>query len=1178
MSRRNSAWAVKILCAVMIAGVAWLAGCGLAAKQANAAEPEAKPIKVLFLGDVGHHVPLERAKQLIPVLLRRGIQCVYTDSMDDLNPATLGRYDALLVYANIDKIEPNQAKALLDYVASGHGFVPLHCASYCFRNNPEVVALIGAQFKSHTTGTFRCTTIAPDHPVMKGFKGFESWDETYVHTLHNEKDRIVLEKREEEPYTWVRTHGKGRVFYTAWGHDQRTFGNPGFADLVERGIRWATGDDHPAETIAKRPETAPLEYVDQKVAYYRPPGSPIEKWNQMQKPLSAAESMKHMIVPGGFEVKLFASEPQIKKPICMAWDERGRLWVAETMDYPNELQPEGEGHDRITICEDTDGDGVADKFTVFADKLSIPTSIAFYAGGIIVQQAPDTLFLKSSKGDDHADIRKKLITGWGTGDTHAGPSNLAYGLDNWMWGMVGYSSFKGTVGSKNHEFHMGFYRFKPDGSMLEFIRSTNNNTWGFGVSEEGIIFGSTANNNPSDYMPIANRYYEAIRGFPAATLSPISDSPRFLPITEKVRQVDVHGGYTAATGHQLYTARRYPKEYWNRTAFVAEPTGHLIGTFELTPRGADFRSHNPTNLFASDDEWTAPINADVGPDGNVWFIDWYNYIVQHNPTPQGYKTGRRGAYETELRDKRYGRVYRIVYNGPDGKPLPAFTLDGATPQKLVETLKNDNLFWRRHAQRLLVERGSKDVVPALIALVNDSTVDEIGLNVGAIHALWTLQGINALDGSDPAALAAVVGAIKHPSAGVRRNAVAVLALTPVPVEKILEARLLDDADAQVRLATLLTLADMPASDVAGRAIAAMIQKPVNSSDHWIVDAATAAAARHSAGFLAGLPTAITKPAQPAIGPNILPNPSFEEAKDGQPVGWHTSTFSGKAEFKYAEGEKTAKTGTHSVRITSKDGADAGWAATVPVKPNTRYRLGAWVRTDRVNTLGGAKGVMLNVHELQGVEGAVTNTLKATNDWKRVETIFNSGGHSSLTINCLFGGWGQATGTAFFDDVALQEVGPTDNLAVETIVQLVTQHASGAIQTDVADDPDTKTIALGIVPNVLKYDTAKITVKAGQKLKIVLTNPDQMQHNFVLLAPGSLDRFGAAADKFLTDPQATAKNFTPDSPDILAKMPMVNPFSKFELRITAPQKPGEYPFVCTFPGHWRIMQGVMVVTP
>jgi putative heme-binding domain-containing protein len=448
---------------------------------------------------------------------------------------------------------------------------------------------------------------------------------------------------------------------------------------------------------------------------------------------------------------------------------------------------------------------------------------------------------------------------------------MQYGLDNWIWGMQGYNFSRLTVGGETHRFRQGFFRFKPpttlplaggrgkdegaDGSKLEFIRSTDNNTWGLGLSEEGIVFGSTANRNPSVYMPIPNRYYEAVRGWaPSLMLHTIADTHLFKPITDKVRQVDHHGGYTAGAGHSLYTARTYPKEYWNRTAFVSEPTGHLVGTFVLRPEGSHFRSSNPFNLLASDDEWSSPILAEVGPDGNVWVIDWYSYIVQHNPTPQGFKTGRGAAYETDLRDKKHGRIYRIVYEGnsPRKDKEVRFSLAGATPAKLVETLKHDNMFWRKHAQRLLVERGKRDVLPALFELARDRGVDELGLNVGVIHALWTIHGLGALDGSNADATAVARAALRHPSAGVRRNAVQVLPRNAQSVVAILDAGLTRDPDAQVRLLTLLALADQPPAAQAGDAIVAVLGDPDNAGDRWIPDAATCAAANNSEHFLRAL--------------------------------------------------------------------------------------------------------------------------------------------------------------------------------------------------------------------------------------------------------------------------------------------------------------------------------------
>src|SRR5262245_2813206 len=580
-----------------------------------APEPEAKSIKVLFLGDNGHHKPAERFRQLEPVFDKRGIELVYTDKADALSDKVLSGYDALLIYANTTKITPEQEKALLDFVEGGKGFIPLHCASYCFLNSQKYIDLVGAQFRRHGMGTFRTTIAEPDHPVMNGFKGFESWDETYVHTKHNEKDRTILEYRTEgdqkESWTWVRTQGKGRIFYTAWGHDQRTWGNPGFQELVERGIRWSVGKD-PAAVAPRAKEPAaippppvekqfpipemtslpkdlkPFEYVDvgAKIPNYRPRGGQGQPLTKMQQPLPAEESQKHIVVPRGFRAEVFVTEKELGgKPICMSWDERGRLWAALTLDYPNELQPPTRGRDRLVIVEDTDGDGKADKVTTFAEGLSIPTSISFARGGVIVFDATQTVFLKDTDGDGKADSREVLFGTWSMRDTHGGPSNMQYGLDNWIWAMQGYNYSRLTVGGATHQFRQGFFRFRvgvpasaggdekppkggtPTVEKLEYVRSTNNNTWGFGMSEEGIIFGSTANGNPSEYMPIPNRYYEAVEGWTQTLqLRGIADSNRFRPITEHVRQVDFHGGYTAAAGHALYTARTYPQEYWNRTS------------------------------------------------------------------------------------------------------------------------------------------------------------------------------------------------------------------------------------------------------------------------------------------------------------------------------------------------------------------------------------------------------------------------------------------------------------------------------------------------------------------------------------------------------------------------------------------------------------------------------------
>jgi len=999
---------------------------------------EGAPVRVLFLGDNGHHRPAERFKQIQPVLAAKGIELVYTDDLADLNPAKLAGFDVLAIYANHTKITSQQEQAMLDFVAAGGGLAPLHCASYCFLNSPKYVELVGAQFKSHGTGTFKERIVNAEHPVMKGLSAIESWDETYVHTNHNRNRLVLAERRDEkgaEPWTWVREHGKGRVFYTAWGHDQRTWSNPGFHGLVENGIRWAAANS-PSQ-LTSRTGLKPFEYVEapDKLPNYTPnaqwgtQGDPI---GTMQKPLAPAESMKHLVTFSDFSVSLFASEPEIIKPLWLAWDERGRLWIAETVDYPNELKPEGEGRDRLKICEDTNGDGRADKFTIFVDKLSIPTSFVFANGGVIVIHSGKTEFFKDTNGDDKADENKVLFAGWGMRDTHATASNLRYGFDGWIWGTVGYSGFQGTVGGKTIRFGQGIFRFKPDGSVLEFVRSSNNNTWGLGITEDNIIIGSTANGNASMYMPIANRYYETVNGWSASRLETIADSQRFYPLTEKVRQVDFHGRYTAGSGSAIYTARSFPKEYWNRVQFVAEPTGHLLGHFYLERRGADVLARNARNFAASDDEWTAPIYGEVGPDGALWVVDWYNYIVQHNPTPRGFRTGRGAAYETSLRDKEHGRIYRVTHNGSRGRS-PSHRLDKATPQQLVATLKNDNMLWRMHAQRLLVERGNKDVVPALAELVGDTKIDEIGLNAGAIHALWTMHGLGAVGER-------AVPALKHPSAGVRRAAAMVLPQDDASRDALLASKLVEDADAQVRMAALLALSEMPASDAAGSAVFASLQDARNSEDRWIPDAATSAAARNDSAFLKAV-LASYKPASTGVSAdasgNLIANASFEEQSDGRPAGWRTSTHSGRGQLALAD---IGHSGSRSAKISSDAGGDISWAIRAPVKPRTDYKLTGWIKTEKVEKVGRANGAMLNVHELQDPVRGGTKALSGDNDWTQVQLNFNSGQMREVTINCLFGGWGRATGTAWFDDIELTSAAGSE-LAGEVgrVVRIVTTH-------------------------------------------------------------------------------------------------------------------------------------------
>jgi type 1 glutamine amidotransferase len=222
-------------------------------------------IRLLFLGDHGHHQPAARLQEAIGALALRGIVADWEDELARVTPARLARYDVVAVYANFPDhaaAPPEFLAALREHVAvRGRGLVALHCASACFPESPEWTRLIGARFDRHGGEVFTDETVAPEHPLLRGWQSFTTWDETYVHRDHHEAGRTVLTVRgaEREPWTWVRAEGAGRVFYTAWGHDERTWTQPGFLDLLARAALWTAGAEaaaRHARSAIRRPATS----------------------------------------------------------------------------------------------------------------------------------------------------------------------------------------------------------------------------------------------------------------------------------------------------------------------------------------------------------------------------------------------------------------------------------------------------------------------------------------------------------------------------------------------------------------------------------------------------------------------------------------------------------------------------------------------------------------------------------------------------------------------------------------------------------------------------------------------------------------------------------------------------------------------------------------------------------
>ncbi len=700
-----------------------------------------------------------------------------------------------------------------------------------------------------------------------------------------------------------------------------------------------------------------------------------------QHPYTPKGSLERVQVPADCEVKLFASEPDIAKPIAFAWDERGRCWVVETRDYPHGVSPTGGGQDTIKICEDTDGDGRADRFTVFAEGLNLPTGIVFANGGIIVAQPPQFLFLKDTDGDDRADVKQVVMDCWGIKDTHAQASNLHYGLDNWLYGAVGYSGIEGVVNGEKVRFSMGSYRFRADGSAIEFLHQFTNNTWAQSFNDAGDSFGGTANGAPLFFGGIpATVFPKGMRGL---TAKKINEVELCHTITPNFRQVDVFGGYTSAAGSNFIYSKAIPARFQGM-AMVCEPTMKTVSLMDVRQQGAGYTAKDGYNLFASSDEWASPVHAEVGPDGAVWVADFQNFIIQHNPTPSVERggfvgtTGGGGAHENDLRDHERGRIYRIYAKGADTKvQTPSLDADTQTA--------------RLTAQRLMVEGKLSFEAEKLKERVKNPNGQ-----VGAIHALWVLHGTGHLDEATHRS------ALLAGDDRLRRNAIRALGKDEKAQELLFGTGVISDPHAGTRLAALVKMAEFTTTAEIRTLVEKLSGDSVIKGDEWLSEAVRVLARKHGANTF-------------KEGPNLLSNGDFEKlGADGLPDGWKKRDYGKQpgndgAEWKAVTGEGMSHGGKVGVRCITRQNGDTSLYQDVPLKRGATYRLSGWVKTHAFRGK-----VSFNDH--LGRAETEQDTARES-DWNEVEVVFTNKDRDLASINLLHVG----KGDGYFDEVRLCEL-------------------------------------------------------------------------------------------------------------------------------------------------------------
>ncbi|MBI1370094.1 MAG: c-type cytochrome [Planctomycetes bacterium] len=442
-----------------------------------------------------------------------------------------------------------------------------------------------------------------------------------------------------------------------------------------------------------------------------------------------------MTLPKGFVSTLAIGEPDVHQPIAYTIDARGRLWVAENDSYPD-WRPEG--HDRIMIYEDTDGDGYFEKSTLFYDKLNFVSGIEVGFGGVFVGSTPNLLFIPDRDGDDKPDAEPQvLLDGWEHQDTHEMLNSFIWGPDGWLYGCQGvftqsHVGAPGTPADQRQLVNAAIWRYHPIKKRFEVFAEGTSNPWGVDFDDDGQCF-STACVIPHAYHLTLGGRYQRQSGqhnnrFTYDDIKTIADHSHFAGGMRDfgTDAMDKAGGGHAHAGAMVYLGDNFPAEYRGKL-FMNNIHGNRINMDVFKPKGSSYTlSHGPDFMLAND-KWYRGLYLRYGPDGGVFASDWYDPRACHQQKPH---------------DRTNGRIYKITY----GKPAPVkVDLAKLGDAELVAMQLHQNDWYVRTARRLLMERAAAgklgaDAAPALVKIVRENK-DE----TRRLRAMWALHDIGALD-------------------------------------------------------------------------------------------------------------------------------------------------------------------------------------------------------------------------------------------------------------------------------------------------------------------------------------------------------------------------------------------------------------------------------------------------
>lgn len=515
-------------------------------------------------------------------------------------------------------------------------------------------------------------------------------------------------------------------------------------------------------------------------------------------PMDVGQSIKAIHVPQDFEVQLIAAEPLVMDPVAIDWGPDGKLWVVEMADYPLGVDGQGKPGGRVRFLEDTNDDGQYDKSTLFVEGLSFPNGVLAWGRGVLVTAAPEILYLEDRTGDGKADTRQVLYSGFLEGNQQLRVNGLRWGLDNWVYCASGShhggygknsritsrrSGEKCQVGSRDFRIRPDTGEIDPQSGPSQYGRSRDD--WGnwFGVQNSHPLWHYVLDDHNirrnSHFAPPDPKHQVVTPSNPV--VYPASK------LQKRFHSFSQSGRFTSACSAMIYRDDYLFEQGSEQHAFTCEPFHNLVQHNLIADAGVSFRFRRDpaevdTDFFASEDRWCRPVMARTGPDGALWVVDMYRYMIEHPQwLPQNGKDELRPWYRF---GEDRGRIYRVIRREQPPRDIPQ--LVRRTAEELVATLENPNGWQRDMAHRMLVRGQLRTVVSRLNTMAKSSQQPR-----ARVHAFWTLEGLGALSA------AVFEAALSDPHSGVRQNALRVAASGKADIRWL--EPMVDDADAKVLL-------------------------------------------------------------------------------------------------------------------------------------------------------------------------------------------------------------------------------------------------------------------------------------------------------------------------------------------------------------------------------------------